>query len=543
MSRFSLYYLLILICLCRCGSQKVKNNDEHKELTVSTTVTIDLGEKINSVTRDSSSSAPQFAFTIDMKKSIGSLDDGGSIVEENVNVTEGQRRINKIITAFSRLPDNELNRLNVDIKAVITEGSIEAEKLFDAWGTRQKELKEAMKDLLNAAEYMKSILVILRNGNSSDAVKIAPLLELVDLLSDIDNAKDFHTIGGWPTLASLLVPLTSPSKSSSSNISSSSIELQTVAAWAVGSAVKNSYDYQLWTIDSLLLGEESDGQQVTVIQLLVDIIQLYNTKETSLSDWKEEEDDKEQELLKKALFAVSAAARGNVDVQNALLVKSNGSSSNETEKLSSSLLDSLYNISVNTNKTHTDVMRKIWSFVYDLLEERQYIREELTLAASAEDAAVLKGLSLLGDCLLTEKWANLAVFVLFKYFQEFSHLQKMKKEELFVVQGSDKKRYIAMHATLLSVLQCIRLYAQYTQTYFISHTVNDESVVSTQELFSETSTEWEKPPKVESEKSLNFFQSIKASLVSLLSTIDVSLAEDETFVDVVKEVRDVLQLL
>jgi len=89
-------------------------------------------------------------------------------------------------------------------------------------------------------------------------VKIASLLELEDLLSDIDNAKDFHTIGGWPTLASLLLPaetLTSPQ--SSSNMSSSSkIDLQTVAAWAVGSAVKNSYDYQLWTIDSLLLGNK-----------------------------------------------------------------------------------------------------------------------------------------------------------------------------------------------------------------------------------------------------------------------------------------------
>jgi len=544
MGRYSLCILSLFICFYYCGSLKVKNKEE---LSVSTAVTIDLGGKTNSIVADESASTSHAAITIDMK-SIGSLDDGGSIAEENYNITEGQRKINKIITAFSRLPDKELSRLDVDIKAIITEGSIEAEKLFKAWETRQKELKEAMKDLLNAAEYMKSILDILRSGNSTDAVKIASLLELEDLLSDIDNAKDFHTIGGWPTLASLLIP---PEVLSSPNTnSSSSIELQTVAAWAVGSAVKNSYDYQLWTIDSLLIGDENSGQQVTVIQLLVDIIRLYNSKESPTYDL-ESEDDKEQELLKKALFAVSAAARGNVDVQNALLVKNSDNHNNETDKLSSILLDSLYNISINTNRTHTDVMRKIWSFVYDLLEERQYIREELTPAASPEDAAVLKELSLLGDCLLSEKWANLAVFVLFKYFQEFSYLQKMKKEELLMmVIGNEKKRYIAIHATLRSILQCIRLYAEYAKMYFpspshIPRHGKDENVINTQDLFSSmTSMEWEQPPQLEvKETSLHFYHSVKASLVSLLNTIDVSLAEDETFVDVVTEVRDVLQLL
>lgn len=108
------------------------------------------------------------------------------------------------------------------------------------------------------------------------------------------------------------------------------------------------------SILNIYVGEESDGRSVTVIQLLVDIIQMYNSKESTSNYLKFSEDEKVQELLKKALFAVSAAARGNVDVQNALLVKSNeDSNSNETEKLSSVLLDSLYNISINTNKTNT----------------------------------------------------------------------------------------------------------------------------------------------------------------------------------------------
>ena len=67
--------------------------------------------------------------------------------------------------------------------------------------------------------------------------------ELEGLLCDIDNARDFHTIGGWPVLASLLAP--SEGRDS---------ETQALAAWAIGSAVKNSYDYQLWSVEPLDFG-------------------------------------------------------------------------------------------------------------------------------------------------------------------------------------------------------------------------------------------------------------------------------------------------
>ena len=34
---------------------------------------------------------------------------------------------------------------------------------------------------------------------------IPKLIELESFLEDIDNARDFHTIGAWPVLASTLV--------------------------------------------------------------------------------------------------------------------------------------------------------------------------------------------------------------------------------------------------------------------------------------------------------------------------------------------------
>jgi len=62
MGRYSLCLLLLVFFLCGCVSQKVKKNDEYKELSVST-VTIDLEEKPKSAASDKTSHA---AVTIDM---------------------------------------------------------------------------------------------------------------------------------------------------------------------------------------------------------------------------------------------------------------------------------------------------------------------------------------------------------------------------------------------------------------------------------------------------------------------------------------------
>ena len=47
-------------------------------------------------------------------------------------------------------------------------GSESAVKLIAAWEQRQKELKDAMKDMLNAAQYMKSIANVLSDDKISN---------------------------------------------------------------------------------------------------------------------------------------------------------------------------------------------------------------------------------------------------------------------------------------------------------------------------------------------------------------------------------------
>jgi hypothetical protein len=79
---------------------------------------------------------------------------------------------------------------------------------------------------------------IVDNNIISDDDKIYVLKQLESLLDDVDNARDYHTIGLWPTLLSHLT-----------SHYSKSIRCHT--AWAIGTAVKNTYDYQLWTLERI----------------------------------------------------------------------------------------------------------------------------------------------------------------------------------------------------------------------------------------------------------------------------------------------------
>lgn len=170
-------------------------------------------------------------------------------------------------------------------------------------------------------------------------------------------------------------------------------------------------------------------------------------------------------------------------------------------------------------------MRKVWSFVYDMLEERQYIREVLPVSVSNEDALVLSNLPILGDALLTEKWANLAIFVLFKYSKEFS----MLKEEL-KIQEETPRNYIAVHATMHSILQCIQLYAKFSQSQITQLSAS---------LFKESSSEASPSPF----PAQVLYGKVKPSLIALLQSIESTIEGDSTCTDIKEEISNILQIL
>jgi len=267
-----------------------------------------------------------------------------------------QQQLDTMVRALKQLPDSELGRLGVDVNTEVRAGSEAADALRRAWQQRQEELQHAMSAVAKPVEHMAEIAQSLQkhlaNLTSIDVSINASLIELESLLSDIDNARDFHTIGGWSVLVAYLSQELPP-------------ELRALAAWCIGTAVKNDYDFQLWTLEktghapgnitlkvsnrkdeslsSVDTSENVSTDGSTCLDLLVEMLSIFSNPL----------------MIKYALYAISSASHGNVDIQEALL---RNSAFMPALKL---LADS------NDDIARTiDINRKVWTFVADSLKEK-----------------------------------------------------------------------------------------------------------------------------------------------------------------------------
>ena len=309
-----------------------------------------------------------------------------------------QDKVDTILRAFRNLPPEELQHIDISIDiespGSIKAGTEAAKQLIEAWTTRQIEFKKAVESMIAPAEQLKQLCVILNNQSASETELINTIQDLEYLLTDVDNARDFHTIDCWPALTKHLVI-----KPSDDIIHSDSMlrnKRRAYTAWAIGTAVKNDYDYQLWVLESIHTVANNTNStsnllvpyDQTVIYALISI--LYD-ESLSLSSGGAATGtanptgpaniDTTSDLVKKAIYAISAAARGNVDVQ---VVVSNIILPNNTSFIQtiSSILQR------NETKCHNsdlEINRKLWSLSADMLEERRYIRQELLLSLTDTD--------------------------------------------------------------------------------------------------------------------------------------------------------------
>lgn len=332
-----------------------------------------------------------------------------------------QERIDTIVRAFNRLPAPELERLGVDITSSepIVQGTSRAHDLKRAWLERQKELKVAMESMTKPAEHMgelaRRMKVFVEQGRMQEHERVAnadpdsvkdisnALEELESSLSDIDNARDFYTIGGWPVLVSMLSP-------------DQHLDHRARAAWAIGTAIKNSYDYQLWVLETT--------RGASCLQLLVSMLDVSNANL--------------EELQRRALYALSSAMRGNADVQETLLLLQPDDLSVASPAPSSLFLNQLAFLAAK-NFSSPEIPRKVWSLVSDMLQEAAYVRGELAAElAQLPDNSIMheqmQQLHMLGDHLCSMAWANLAS----------STLRRI---------GADSLSTAPLRATLVSVLQ------------------------------------------------------------------------------------------
>mmetsp|Transcript_6368 Transcript_6368/g.10438 ORF Transcript_6368/g.10438 Transcript_6368/m.10438 type:complete len:474 (-) Transcript_6368:170-1591(-) len=285
-----------------------------------------------------------------------------------------QDQIDGIKSAFLKLPSEELARLGVDVHHSYVAGTEEAVALQAAWAQRQIELKEMMEKQLKAADFMSELAGYLVNASVPDEEALDHLDNLEHLLADIDNARDFHNIGKWSALTSLLPGLTQRS-----------IAVQTKALHCIGTAVKNDYDFQLWVLEAA--GGQPAGEEKLVVEILSAALSDVSRQMTSttLSDEVKIELDG---LLRRILYALTSAARGNLDVQAALSAVPEGAEAPSHI----SFVDQLKEC-VDSPKLSVGVKRKCWHIVSDLLDEMVYIRHDVAheYAAMQREQTVAAG--------------------------------------------------------------------------------------------------------------------------------------------------------
>jgi hypothetical protein len=189
-----------------------------------------------------------------------------------------------------------------------------------------------------------------------------------------------------------------------------------LAALAVGNVVKNEYDFQLWVI------EEETGTSASTPSVLSSLVHMLQTGT--------------DQSRRRALYAISSAARGNPDVQATLRDKIVIPASDADAGVSisiSTILDKSY------LKGSAELKRKTLAFVADMLEEYFYIQQQIQNPEGIllEDADQISGTQLmeqlhslrpLGKEFCNEQWWSASLHTLDLTIRELQRNQKELSE-------------------------------------------------------------------------------------------------------------------
>mmetsp|Transcript_8169 Transcript_8169/g.18337 ORF Transcript_8169/g.18337 Transcript_8169/m.18337 type:complete len:535 (-) Transcript_8169:104-1708(-) len=259
---------------------------------------------------------------------------------------------------LAQLPDDEQHRMGglpeLPTGKTVASLSPRERELFETrmkqiWKQRQAELRElekkyvaelpqVLKDRIESIrEYLEDPVQHLTANNlaehsgttdDDDATLdniVAILDDLEFLLTDIDMARDFHTLGGWNLLVTMLAEkvhsspgtMTPNRNLNDTDISdaatvpmehfASSVQMvQAHAAWVLGTAVKNTGEFIPWALESVVVETKHDNsrQESNALEL------VHQTLQSSLSQ--EKLRTKSLELLQqKLVYALGSFLRGN----------------------------------------------------------------------------------------------------------------------------------------------------------------------------------------------------------------------------------------
>ena len=264
-------------------------------------------------------------------------EDGTVQIEENKDEEDQGYDIGMMHRTLSRLPDEEKERMGglpeLPAGRGIASLTPRERELFEMrmtqiWEQRQKELKELEESMLDLPEILKERIKSIRayledptthlkehdldelaaQGSVTHIVSV--LQDLEYQLTDMDMARDFHTLGGWPLLVSLLAEEVHVSqnatvtnkkipKMEANRIQSKIRNVQTNTAWVIGTAVKNTGEFYPFATEEVRI---QGDRKSTSIDLM---IQVFAQEYDDPGSWEI------RKLQEKAIYAIGSLLRGN----------------------------------------------------------------------------------------------------------------------------------------------------------------------------------------------------------------------------------------
>ena len=152
--------------------------------------------------------------------------------------------------------------------------------------------------------------------NEDVVSNIVEVLEDIEYhVADIDHARDFHTLGGWSVLVSMLsdavhggggTNATEPSAVAEGEEEQAHRavvdEIQAAAAWAIGTAAKNSEEFHGWALEDLAGAfEASSDQPLTAVSMIL----------SALGERRSGGGGAAQAKRQRCLYALGSLLRGN----------------------------------------------------------------------------------------------------------------------------------------------------------------------------------------------------------------------------------------
>jgi nucleotide exchange factor SIL1 len=186
-------------------------------------------------------------------------------------------------------------------------------------------LQELKVSLATTASEEKNKEELQEEGGTIGNHIVAVLQDLEYQLTDLDMARDFHTLGGWPILSSLLADAIHESHSTNNTQQILSDEdwnnvnlIQALAAWVIGTAVKNTDEFSPYATEEVqvLLAPGSVVKTTALDLVLAQFIAACNAI-VAATDLPNKDDYYDTVMMKvhKTLYALGAMLRANRQAQ------------------------------------------------------------------------------------------------------------------------------------------------------------------------------------------------------------------------------------